>query len=112
MIDITAQKEAEQRLRATEDQYRTLVEHSPAVIFTSDVDFESTTLYMSPQIEQMLGYPASYWSSPTFWDEIIHPDDLARVTELDQETTRTLEPYDTEFRIIAADGRLVWVRNY
>jgi len=112
MIDITAQKEAEQRLRAAEDQFRTLVEHSPAVIFTSDVDEASTPLYMSPQIEQMLGYPPEMWATAEIWHQIIHPDDAARVQELDRITGASLEPFDIEFRVFAADGRIVWLRNY
>lgn len=112
IIDITERKRAEQLLREAEDEYRTLVEHSPAVIFTSAVDEDSTPLYMSPQIEQMLGYPPDAWANPDIWSRIIHPDDQKRVRELDIQTGVTLEPFDTEFRVFASDGRLVWVRNY
>ncbi|HEX5164936.1 MAG TPA: EAL domain-containing protein, partial [Thermomicrobiales bacterium] len=67
---------------------------------------------MSPQIEQMLGYPPEAWTTGDIWDEIIHPDDLEWVTRLDKETDATLAPYDAEFRVFASDGRLVWLRNY
>ncbi|MDQ3549765.1 MAG: PAS domain S-box protein, partial [Chloroflexota bacterium] len=110
--DISQRKQAEAALREADDKYRTLVEHSPAVIFTSDIDDESTPLYMSPQIERMLGYPPDAWTSSTIWDRIIHPDDRERVRSLDILTGVSLEPFDTAFRVFASDGRVVWVRNY
>jgi diguanylate cyclase (GGDEF)-like protein/PAS domain S-box-containing protein len=112
VTDITQRTAVEAALQQAEAQYRTLVEHSPAVIFTSDVDEDSTPLYMSPQIEQMLGYPPEMWSSADIWDAIIHPDDLEWVTQLDRQSNVTMEPFDAEFRVYASDGRLVWLRNY
>ncbi|HEX5166538.1 MAG TPA: PAS domain S-box protein, partial [Thermomicrobiales bacterium] len=111
-LDVTQRQAVEAALHEAEDQFRTLVEYSPAVIFTSAADEESTPLYMSPQIEQMLGYPPEAWTTGDIWDEIIHPDDLEWVTQLDKETAATLAPYDAEFRVFASDGRLVWLRNY
>ena len=98
-------------LEEAERRYRQLVETIPAVVWLDRIDEESSNIYMSPQVEAMLGYPLSAWEEdPAFWTKIVHPDDLPGVIE--QIGTLT-EPhhYSMEFRVLAADGRTVWVHD-
>ena len=62
--DISERKRAEQKIRDAEQRYRTLVEQIPAVTYIDPVDDPDTSLYTSPQIEQMLGYTPQEWQNP------------------------------------------------
>ena len=67
---------------------------------------------MSPQVERILGYSARDWAEiPGFWANLLHPDDREAVIRESERTTRTGEPYRQEYRMIAADGRVVWFRD-
>jgi two-component system cell cycle sensor histidine kinase/response regulator CckA len=68
--------------------------------------------FVSHMAEQILGYPTSLWTSdPEFWASHIHPEDRERVVNLCAESTRQLQDHEFEYRMIAADGRVVWLRD-
>jgi PAS domain S-box-containing protein len=113
---VTEQKEAEEQVRAAEEQFRTIVEQNPAIIYTQTIDPDapgrSMTTYISPASEELTGYPlAETMSNPGIWREWVHPDDLERVAEADEETNRTGEPFSMEYRMIRKDGRVIWVQD-
>jgi diguanylate cyclase (GGDEF)-like protein/PAS domain S-box-containing protein len=110
--DITDRKAAQERLREAELRYRSLVERIPAVTYVDAVDRTSSTLYMSPQIEQMLGYPAEHWQTGRdLWVRLLHPEDRERVLAEHRRTNDSGEPFMVEYRLIHRDGRDVWVRD-
>ncbi len=103
---------AEAALRAAEAQYRTLVEQLPAIIYTAAIDEHSSTTYVSPQIETILGFTPEAWlANPDLWLEQVHPDDRARVLELIGRVQASDVPIPAEFRSYTRDGRLVWLRD-
>ena len=105
MMDITARKAAEAGLAEAEARYRALVEQLPAIAYIDPVDREGT-VYISPQTEQILGYtPEDWYADAHLWRSIVHPDDLDRV-EAD-----TTDPYSSIYRVIARDGREVWIHD-
>ena len=74
--DITAEKLSEEGVRASEARYRALIERVPAVVYEMDPDDERRTLYVSPHVEQVLGYTRAEWlDQPDIWIELLHPDD-------------------------------------
>jgi len=108
--DITERKRTETRHRETEAKYRTLVEQVPAIIYIEDAE-TGATLYNSPQIEEILGYPQDTCiEDPFYWDKILHPDDRqqVRVKEVQAETN---DGFSIEYRVMAHDGRLVWLQD-
>lgn len=111
VTDITARKRAEEALRASEARYRALVENLPAVAFLDDVDEAQTTLYISPQIEALTGYSPAEWTTQDLWTRSIHPDDRERVLAEDRRTNTDGTPFRCEYRLIARDGRVVWVEE-
>jgi len=112
--DITERKGAETKLREAEERYRTLVERISAITYVHHREpgkFSGTT-YASPQVESVLGYTQEeYTSDPEFWKSILHPEDRERVLATDERTGERGEPFDLEFRMIAKDGRDVWLRE-
>ncbi len=109
--DVTERKESEERLRRAEERYRTLVEQIPAVTYIDPVDDPDTSLYTSPQIEQMLGYTSEEWQNEKLWPKRLHPDDRERVLAADERFEAGGEPFREEYRLLAKDGSVVWVRE-
>ncbi len=88
------------------------MEEIPVVVYTDAVDELSTALYVSPGYERITGYPAEQrLADPALWSRILHPDDRDRVLTESERTNVSGEPFDIEYRIVAADGRTVWVHD-
>jgi PAS domain S-box-containing protein len=95
-----------------EARYRALVEQIPAVTFMAPLDGTTSSLYVSPQIEELLGFSAREWlDEPFLWFRQLHPDDQARWTEDFARSCFTGERFRAEFRFLARDGRVVWVHG-
>src|SRR5688572_26392393 len=111
LIDITARKQAEEALREAELKYRTLVEHMPAIIYVDLADDSRNTVYISPQIQEMLGYSPEDWiAKPDFCNLIIHPEDSERMLREAQEA-EVNGRFSCNYRYIAKDGHVVWVHD-
>lgn len=89
---------------------REIIDHVPAVTFRERPDRAASPAYMSHAVEQMLGYPARMWcSDPDAWLNHVHPDDRALVETGLARRSASRGPYRQEYRMIAADGRVVWI---
>jgi len=106
---------AQKALGRSEDRFRRLVEQIPAVTYVQepiDSDNPKAITYMSPQYEDVLGYPAeSEILDEEHWLRVLHPDDRERVLAEELRTDETGEPYRIEYRLMARDGRVVWVHD-
>jgi PAS domain S-box-containing protein len=106
-----AQREISERMRA-ETRFRTLVERIPAVTYIQNPDGAKPMQYVSPQIEDLLGYsPQTEAIDDEFLIGMLHPDDRERFLVEDARTDETGEPFRIEYRQFAKDGRMVWVRD-
>src|SRR5262245_53569177 len=90
---------------STEHRFRELVDSVDGIVWEAD----ATTLefsFVNRQAERILGYPSDRWlSDPTFWEDHLHPDDREWVL-------RDKRDRDLEYRMIGADGRVVWIRDH
>ncbi len=108
---IGAQRTEEQR-RKVEARYRTLVEQIPAVTFMAALNEDVTELYVSPQIEALLGFTQEEWlGNPFLWFNQLHPEDRERCNREFARGCRTGGPFRAEFRALTRDGNVVWVRG-
>lgn len=112
LLDLSALKGAERQLREAEALYRNLIEQIPAVTYIESPGEGDHVVYISPQVEAVLGYPVSDWlEDPTLWNRLVHPDDRAVVHEADVRTDETGEPFSLDYRMIAKGGRAVWIHD-
>ena len=68
--------------------------------------------FVSEQAERMLGFPTQRWlREPTFWQDHVHPEDRERAAGLRREAATAQRRLDHEYRMLAVDGRAVWIRE-
>jgi PAS domain S-box-containing protein len=110
-FDITHRKEAEIQLQEVERQYRSLVEQLPAVTYMDTADDELSSIYVSPQVETVLGLTADTFTSDDAWAAHLHPEDRDEAERGIREAIRQGEPFTLEYRMIRPDGSVVWIRD-
>jgi PAS domain S-box-containing protein len=114
LFDVTARKEAEEQLRASELVHSATVEHLPALVYREPPGgARMGEMYVSPQVEQLLGYRAEEWvtSQTDFWIEHVHPEDVAAVVATNAIADQTKQPFVADYRIRHADGSYRWVHD-
>ena len=110
--DVTERKRAEEALHESEDKYRTLVEQLPSAVYTAAIDEASTTLFVSPQVEKILGFKPDEWKKDhDIWLMQIHPDDRERVLAEVEASHKSEGPFSSEYRMITRNGRTIWIRD-
>jgi PAS domain S-box-containing protein len=67
--------------------------------------------YVGPQAQTLLGYPLEEWYQENFWVNHLHPEDREKSLCFCREATARSEDHELEYRIYAADGRVVWLRD-
>jgi len=103
---------AEGEAREIERRYRTLVEQLPLVDYVDALDEGSSNIFTSGQIEPLLGYTVEEWRDDSdLFVRTLHPDDRDRVLEAHARTHRTHDPLSLEYRLVARDGHVAWVRD-
>jgi PAS domain S-box-containing protein len=92
-------------------RFSALVEQLPGGIYIEDFGAASGW-YFSPQVERVTGYdPAEWVSEPDFFSRVLHEDDRDRVLDAFARVHETHETIQIEYRLIAKDGRVVWIQD-
>jgi PAS domain S-box-containing protein len=103
---------AEQRLQVAEARYRALVEQIPAVTFMASLAGDSHDVYVSPQIEGLLGFSQEEWmGNPVLWFRQLHPDDVDLWNREFARGCSSGGPFRAECRFFARDGNVIWVHG-
>jgi PAS domain S-box-containing protein len=109
-VDIERHEEVERRLAEAESRFRGLVENIPAITYVEETRGDSVMLYVSPQVESILGIPP-FSSRREGWEELIHPDDREDVLAEAAQNDATGTSWAKEYRMIGGDGRTVWIHD-
>jgi two-component system cell cycle sensor histidine kinase/response regulator CckA len=107
-----SQRVSEQRARAeVEIKYRTLIEQVAAISYIAEIGVEGQWLYVSPQVETMLGYSPEEWlAGSRHWVGHVPPEDHPIVLSAEERSARG-EPFQAEYRITRKDGETIWVSD-
>ncbi len=108
VTDITNHKLAQKALKDSEERLRTLTEKVRVIPWEVDATTGNFT-YVGPQTVEILGYPLTDWYADNFWAEHIHPEDQEWAINHCLEASLSQDNYEFEYRMLAADGRIVWL---
>jgi diguanylate cyclase (GGDEF)-like protein/PAS domain S-box-containing protein len=110
LADAVDRDRARQERSMRDDLYRSIVEEGPLINYIDAPDESATSMYVSPQIEGLIGYTAEEWQAdPDLWPRILHPDDRARALAENARHNETGEPFRLEYRMVHRNGSIVWV---
>ncbi|HEX4771201.1 MAG TPA: PAS domain S-box protein [Bryobacteraceae bacterium] len=68
--------------------------------------------FVSQQAERILGYSLKQWKNRNFWTDHLHADDRATVAYFCNRAVEKAENQQFGYRMIASDGRVVWLRDF
>jgi PAS domain S-box-containing protein len=114
LLTVEDQTESE-RLRAaaeaSERRLRELVQSIDAIVWEAEAKTHQFT-FVSQRAEQILGYPVGQWlTQPDFWVEHLHPLDREQALGARQKAIAEGRDHTLEYRVVAADGRQVWLHD-
>lgn len=117
--DISARVERDHELAETarsleeaERRHRTLLENLPSITYRAGLGYSGGWEYISPQVEDVLGYTPEEWmADPELWEHAMHPDDLDRVIAEEDRCAAEGIGLDVEYRLRHRNGDIVWVRD-
>jgi two-component system, cell cycle sensor histidine kinase and response regulator CckA len=102
---------AYRNLQQSQQAYASLVNNIDGIVWELDVPTFHFT-FVSPPAERLLGYPIERWiEDANFWQEHLHPQDRNWVVDSCLKATRENRDHDFQYRMIAADGRIVWLHD-
>jgi two-component system cell cycle sensor histidine kinase/response regulator CckA len=110
-ISVKADQRGKKPIRP-EINYQAFVEQIPAVTYITALEGIGNPRYVSPQIETLLGFSSAEWlAKGDLWVQRLHPEDRQRVLSALYSSFENHVPFRSEYRLLARDGRVVWVRD-
>lgn len=110
-LAIENRKRIDQLMRS-EERFRELAEKARLVPWEAELG-EDRYIYVGPQATDVFGYSVEQWLTPRFWYSIVDPEEARQLWGKFEEFMATGgDHFESEYRLRAADGRTIWVRDY
>ena len=108
--DNTDRRDAHEAAFEAEAKYQSLVEHIPAVVYLDPVDEDGDSIYVSPQVRELLGISPGEWTTdPYAWRAHVHPEDIERAFQEYKDAYNANTTLNHEYRMVHEDGSVKWV---
>lgn len=105
VLDITQRVEHEKEVNQLKEQYRSLVEHIPDVVFRRKAEINETLLFINSAVKHLTGYDhEDFLNRIVTLQELIHPSDRAYVNQTYSQAIEQRTPYLLEYRIHCKNG--------
>jgi PAS domain S-box-containing protein len=109
--DITDRKIAEATILNSHQRTESLINTIDGIVWEFDVETMTST-FVSKKVETILGYTADdYMGNPSFWEDHIYTEDREFALRTSSIVNKTYTNHDYEYRMIAKDGRIVWIKD-
>jgi PAS domain S-box-containing protein len=107
--DITRRRNAEEKLRRSEETFRLAMEATNDALW--DWNITTNEVYRNPRQAAMLGYePHELTTSQKEWEKRIHPGDKPFVLGVVEELLQGKRDYfNVEYRLLTKSGDYIWV---
>jgi PAS domain S-box-containing protein len=110
VTDISTRKEMEEKIKKSEEQYRSLIKNIPGVSFRSLFQQNTPPIFISDAVEQLIGWQANdFYQGKISVAEIIHPDEVDRIQETIKTAINERRSYSLEYRLKHKEGQTIWV---
>lgn len=113
LIDVTARKEAERALQASEARFQRLAANMPGIIYRYhlDVDGRDRLTYVSPACREIweIEPDVALQGTSIVWS-LVHPDDREQLSKTLLASRQQLTPMFEDYRIITPSGVVKWVK--
>ena len=104
---------AETRLAEIEDRFQGIVEQLPAITYILDAENDFKPAYISPQVEEIVGYSVEDWfEDPELFRNLIHEDDRSWVAETSKQCFEAGQDVDLIYRVTAKNNETVWFKDH
>ncbi|MEO7793526.1 MAG: ATP-binding protein, partial [Thermoanaerobaculia bacterium] len=102
----------QEALTREEAKFRLFIERLPAISYIAELGEDGRWLFVSPQIESLLGYRPEEWLEDTrLWYSRLHPDDATSTLGEESRCVRERDQFSAEYRLLTRDGQSIWVRD-
>jgi PAS domain S-box-containing protein len=109
--DLTASERLRAVAESSERRLRDLIQTVDAILWEAEGESRHFR-FVSQRAEDVLGFPISQWlDEPDFWVRHLHPEDRERAVEHHLAAIHGGRDFEHEYRMIAADGGIVWLRD-
>ena len=110
-VDVSERMRNERARQEAEARYRSLVEQLSAVTYIAELGLEGKWLFVSPQIESLLGYTPEEWlSDAANWIQHVHPDDH-QIVNAAEDAALAGNSFRAEYRAFRRDGKILWIND-
>lgn len=111
--DITHQKELQDKLQKSEEQYKTLMANLPGAAFRCKIDKDWTMIFISEHIKKISGYASKELidNKVKSFSSVILKEDRSFVAKTIKQKIKTDQQYEIEYRIESKDGQIRWVKE-
>jgi PAS domain S-box-containing protein len=107
--DLPFSEEGSEQMLAS---YRSLIESIPGIVYTAELGAAGRWLYVSPQVERILGWSAEEWcADASMWFMRLHPEDRDRALADEYTSRASGDQLTSEYRMVARDGRVIWFQD-